>query len=63
MVTQYIIIGVTVLAALAYIVWRIRKLLKEMSSPCYGCKGCALREQMMKNKMQKREKPACYDKK
>jgi hypothetical protein len=42
---QYIVVAVCVAAAIAYAGWRVRKTVKEKSSPCCGCEGCALKNQ------------------
>jgi hypothetical protein len=48
--------------AIAYIIYKIQITYKSAGDPCYGCKGCALHEQMKKEKYIKNKKPKCYDK-
>ena len=56
MILQYTIVFLILLAAIVYIFRRVRQTIRETRSGCYGCKGCALKEQMMKNNGQKGKK-------
>ncbi|GEM_PF-2228811 len=47
---QTFIVILILIAAVGYAVWRIWLLLKRRNSPCYGCEGCALREEMMRRR-------------
>lgn len=38
------------IAAVGYAVRRVWLALKRRNSPCYGCEGCALREEMMRRR-------------
>lgn len=66
MLIQYFIVSVILLAAIIYIIRRVRQTIREAESGCYGCKGCALKEQMIKNrarKGRKTKKNECFEKK
>lgn len=41
---QYIITGIALGLALCYAFYRIYKVGKQMDDPCYGCKGCTLKQ-------------------
>jgi hypothetical protein len=63
---QTIIVLIIIACAVGYATLRIYKTIKQHNSPCYGCKGCELREQIRKNqaaKRQKQDKPDCFNKK
>ena len=62
---QYIIVAIILLAAVAWTILKTREAFKESKSGCYGCKGCAFKEQVMKNHnyKEKGERPHCYNKK
>lgn len=63
---QHTIVAITLLLAAAYTVWRIRRTFIETRSGCYGCKGCAIKEQMMKKNAKtnaKTKKFECFAKK
>ncbi len=42
--TQYIIVGIVVLASAAYLGWRAWQSLSGGGDPCSGCSGCALKD-------------------
>lgn len=48
---QGIITAIVVCAAVVYTVWRIYLTVCRVNDPCYGCKGCTLRDAMRKNKV------------
>ena len=56
---QYAI--VFLLLFLAYTIRRIRQTFRESKSGCYGCKGCAIKEQMMKKHAKKDPKTKKYE--
>ena len=63
---QTIIALIITACAVGYAAARIVKTIKQQNNPCYGCKGCELREQIRKNqaaKRQKQDKPDCFKKK
>ena len=53
---QQILVFLIIALSVGYIVYRINKTMREAKSGCYGCKGCALREQMIKNGKYNRHK-------
>ena len=66
MLIQYSIVCVILLAATLYIIRRVKQTIREAESGCYGCKGCALKEQIIKNgahKGRKSKKNECFEKK
>ena len=66
MTLQYTIVFTILLLAIAYIAHRIRQTVRETRSGCYGCKGCALKAQIMKKKAKSKRKGAkneCFKKK
>ena len=66
MILQYSIVFLILLAAIVYIIRRVSKTVSEAESGCYGCKGCALKEQMMKKRTKKglkTKKNECFQKK
>lgn len=66
MILQYTTVFIILLAAIVYIIRRIHQTIREAQSGCYGCKGCALKEQMRRNRMEKgikSRKNACFTKK
>ncbi len=66
MLIQYYIVFAVLIAAIIYIIIRVRHTIREAESGCYGCKGCALKEQMMRNRAKKgtiTKKNACFEKK
>ncbi len=61
---QYIGVGIIVIAAISYACYTIWQSLSQRNNPCRGCKGCALRSQMMNQHKRKRldhcpNKPEC----
>jgi hypothetical protein len=60
---QIAIIIIVVALSIAYAVYRLHQAIQGANDPCYGCKGCALREQMRQKQHKKQEKPSCYQKK
>lgn len=60
---QYAIIAVVVALSIAYASYRLHQVIKGANDPCYGCKGCALREQMRHQHIKKGRKCECYEKK
>ena len=63
---QYTIVFLLLLLAIAYAIHRIRQTFKQTKNRCYGCKGCAIREQMMKKHAKidpKTKKFECFTKK
>lgn len=62
-VVQYTIITAILIAAAAYAGRRIYLTWRHCGDKCYGCKGCALRKQMMKKRASAHRKPACHEKK
>ena len=66
MILQYSIVFAILLAAIIYIIRRVRLTVRDAESGCYGCKGCALKEQMMKKRAKKggkMKKNECFQKK
>lgn len=55
---QTIVIAIVLIGAVAYALKRLLSTWREAQSGCYGCKGCALKEQMMKAKRKQRVKQA-----
>ena len=53
---QQTLVFLIIALSIGYIAYRINKTMREAKSGCYGCKGCALREQMMKNGKHNRHK-------
>ena len=45
---QYIIVGIVLALAVAYVVRMLIRTIKVSRNACGGCKGCAIREQMMR---------------
>ena len=45
---QYIIVGIVLALAVAYVVRMLIRTIKVSRNACEGCKGCAIREQMMR---------------
>ena len=65
MILQYSIVALILLLAIFYAFRRIRQTIRETQSGCYGCKGCALKEQMMKKRAKNRgksKKNECFEK-
>lgn len=63
---QYIIVFSALAIAVFYIIYRINKTFNEAKSGCYGCKGCAIKQQMMKKRAPKGilgKKNECFQKK
>ena len=52
---QEIIVAIILLLSVGYAVYRVYKSIRQAGDPCYGCKGCALHEQMKKNECYKRK--------
>ena len=65
-IMQNIAVALIIICSLAYIIYRIKTTFEEVESGCYGCKGCALKKQMMKNRRKKTDehgKRECFTKK
>ncbi len=60
--TQYIIISIILGIAVFYIGLKIYNLFVENNSPCNGCSGCAMKEQMRKQHDKHGRKLACNNK-
>ena len=45
---QYIIVGIVLALAVAYVVRMLIRTIKVSRNACGECKGCAIREQMMR---------------
>ena len=58
---QYAIVFLLQFLAIAYTIRRIRQTFRESKSGCYGCKGCAIKEQMMKKHAKKDPKTKKYE--
>ncbi|MBF1461410.1 MAG: FeoB-associated Cys-rich membrane protein [Prevotella pallens] len=43
---QYIIVGIVLALAVAYVIRMLIRTIKVSRNVCGGCKGCAIREQM-----------------
>ena len=43
---QYIIVGIVLALAVAYVIRMLIRTIKVSRNACGGCKGCAIREQM-----------------
>ena len=56
---QTIIILTVVAAALGYASYRVWLAFSRAGDPCYGCKGCELREQMRRQARGKHRPPTC----
>lgn len=64
MVIQYFIIAIVFFVSVAYAILLLIKAFKRKDDPCKGCSGCAIHEQMLKNKSTSEGKtPSCYRKK
>lgn len=50
MVIQYFIIAIVFFVSVAYAILLLIKAFKKKNDPCKGCSGCAIHEQMLKNK-------------
>lgn len=58
---QYIIVGIVLALAVAYVVRMLIRTIKVSRNACGGCKGCAIREQMMsKNNIRTQGKVNSY---
>ncbi len=49
---QYIIVGVVLLAAIAYVARQLVRIFKVKNNACGGCRGCDIKRQIMRNKTQ-----------
>lgn len=58
---QGLIVAITLLAAVAYIGWRIYTALARAHDPCHGCQGCALRDMTRKAHAKEKGKQAHCD--
>ena len=52
---QTIILAIILVLCTGYAAFRIYKAIEHANDPCYGCEGCALREQMKKKQCDKRK--------
>ena len=62
MVAQYIAVTAILSIAVVYAILRIVRTWRDAQSRCYGCEGCAIKEQMMRaqqNKYTRRKKIVC----
>ncbi|GAB6976968.1 FeoB-associated Cys-rich membrane protein [Prevotella falsenii] len=58
---QYIIVGIVLALSVAYAIRMLIRTIKVSRNACGGCKGCAIREQMMrKRSMQAQKKVNSY---
>ncbi|WP_455763317.1 FeoB-associated Cys-rich membrane protein [Prevotella disiens] len=57
---QYMIVGFVLAASLAYVIRMIIRTFKVSRNACGGCKGCAMRSQMMRNQQKKEKKKLNY---
>lgn len=58
---QYIVLSVVLALAIGYVCYRIWLSFKVANDPCGGCTGCAIHDQLKKQRQLKgRKKPACY---
>lgn len=48
---QAVLVGICVLAAVGYAGWRVYRVLRLRRDPCYGCSGCALKNQVCNKKV------------
>ncbi len=65
-IIQHILVCIVLILVLIYIYIRIKQVFLETRSGCYGCKGCALKAQIIKNTKlhtKNKEKKPCYKKK
>ncbi|MBQ1854789.1 MAG: FeoB-associated Cys-rich membrane protein [Prevotella sp.] len=60
---QTAIITVVLVLSVAYAAYRLHQAIKGANDPCYGCKGCALRQQMRQKQLENGEKHPCFEKK
>ncbi len=63
MLIQYIIISIIVLASLSYAGKKLYEIFRHQQDKCYGCSGCTIHDQLMKQKEFGKLKPTCYHKK
>ncbi len=49
-----------VTVAIGYALWRAHQTIRRANNPCYGCSGCALKEQ---KQVLKKKKKDCWHKK
>ena len=52
---QEVAIAIILLLCVGYAAYRIYLAVKRAKDPCYGCEGCALRDQMGKKSCDKRK--------
>lgn len=63
---QYILVWLVIISAMAYCVHLIKNMLDEIKSGCYGCSGCSLKKEIIKNKLRKikkNTKSKCFSRK
>ncbi|WP_144006064.1 FeoB-associated Cys-rich membrane protein [Prevotella sp. lc2012] len=57
---QTVLVILILIGATCYGAWWVYNLVRQASDPCYGCKGCALKEL---KQVQKKKKADCWHKK
>ena len=58
---QYIVLAMVLLAALAYVGYRVWQTFQTAKDPRHGCAGCAIHDQLKaKRKLKGRKKPVCF---
>ena len=60
---QTALVALAIALSVGYAAYRVWQALRKASDPCYGCEGCALREQIKTAKRHKHKKAPCEDKK
>ncbi|WP_036859705.1 MULTISPECIES: hypothetical protein [Prevotellaceae] len=60
---QYIIIGFVLCLSIGYAGYRIYQAIRHADDKCYGCKGCAIHDQLLLQQGKGKRKPSCYHKK
>ena len=61
MLLQYFIVFVILLLGVVYVIGRVRRTFRDAQGGCYGCRGCAIREQMMKKANKEGRKTRNFD--
>lgn len=59
MATDYAIISLAILAAAAYLAYRIKQTFDARHNPCRGCAGCALQQQISRQKAWRKQGKPC----
>lgn len=62
MTQQLLLVGLVLGLCVAYVARRIYITVRRAGDRCYGCKGCALHDQLMKKRAPRHPhgKPLCY---